>query len=403
MAKTAVRLTDREIKNAQPSVKNYKLYDGEGLQLLVRTSGTKVWQYPYKFKDKNSIYTIGKYDSKNASAITLKEARIMRNEVRALLDQGIDPNTHKKASMSGAGDINTTFEALGREWHSKNPWCIKHSKNVLRALEAYVFTIIGNKQITDVSRQDIITVLAGVEERGALDVAKRTCQRCEAIFDYAIAKGVCDDNPALGRSKYIQKVKSKARPHLKENQMSEFLNELKNYHGRDFVKIAMQLQVILLLRPGELRQLRWEYVDFNRALIEIPAHIMKKDREHIVPLSNQALDYLKQLKLITGRCELLFPSVKNNGKPITEATLRKVLVTLGYAAGSGKHAVPHGFRHTASTILNEHGHNRDYIEKQLAHSTAGTVRGVYNRAEYLEGRKVMMQWYSDHLDGLRKK
>ena len=400
MPKIVKRLSDKEIEAAKPQEKDYKLFDGEGLCLLVRTSGTKVWQYPYVFKGRSTIFTIGKYHKDMPGTIGLKMAREKRYEVRALLDQGIDPNAQKQARRS-YNNSETTFEALGREWHSKGTWVTKHARNILKSLEDDIFPLIGTKEITKITRQDIVTVLTNVEKRGACDVAKRICQRCEAIFDYAITKGVCEDNPALGRSKIIQKPKTKNRPYLKEKDLPEFLYNLESYHGRNYVKIAMQLLVLTFMRPGELRNTRWTEVDFEKAIIKIPANRMKMARDHIVPLSRQALSLLQELQKITGKNELLFPGIKNNGQPISDVTLTKVLIVMGYQGR--KKVVPHGFRHTASTILNEHGKNQDHIERQLAHAEKNKVRGTYNHAEYLTDRKEMMQWYADHLDYLRGK
>jgi integrase len=402
MPKIVKRLTDKEIENAKPRNKNYRLYDGDGLQLLIRTSGTKVWQYPYTFNEKKTIYTLGEYHKNKPGALGLKDARTKRHEIRDVLNQGIDPNVWKKERVHGVeGESNTTFEALGREWHGKGTWVPKHSQNILRSLEDDVFALIGAKQITAITRKEIVDVLQRVEARGAPDVAQRICQRCVAIFDYAIAKGVCEDNPALGRAKIINKPKTEHRPHFDEKDLPAFLYKLENYHGRDYVKIAMQFLVITFMRPGELRNLRWGDVDFEKALIKIPADRMKMDRDHLVPLSLQAQALLKELRKITGNNELLFPSVKNNGKPISDVTLTKILQVLGYV-GDQK-VVPHGFRHTASTILNENHFNADWIERQLAHVQKNKVRSVYNHAEYLSDRAEMMQWYADHLDELREK
>lgn len=379
MARRVVRLTDKEIENAPILEKDYRLYDGDGLQLLIRNSGTKVWQYPYALKNKKSIFTIGEYSKNKPGAVGAKEARMKRHEVRALLDQGIDPNIWKRDNLHKSNDTQheVTFEALGREWHSKGPWVRKHSKNILKSLEDDVFPVIGKKDITEVSRKDIIVIIQAVETRGAYDVAKRVCQRCEAIFDYAIIKGVCEDNPATGRSKIIHRTKTKNRPFLKENELPEFLKKLSEYHGRDYIKIAIQLLVPTFLRPGELRHLHWSDVDFEKAMIKIPAERMKMDRDHYVPLSKQSLKLLEELKNITGNNELFFPGVKNNGNPISDVTLTKVLRVMGY---TGKHVVPHGFRHTASTILNENRFNSDWIERQLAHVEKNNVRRAYNHA-----------------------
>lgn len=402
MPKLSVGLSDKDVQNAKPRNKPYKLYDRDGLCLLIRKTGTKVWQYHYQYRTLRKTYTIGQYLGKAIPGhISLKDARMAKHAARALLDEGIDPSVHKRERVYGkCGDDEKTFEALGREWHSKGTWVLKHSKNILKSLEGDVFPIIGFKQITDVTRQDIVAVLSKVEEREAYDVAKRICQRCEAIFDYAIIKGVCDDNPALGRAKYIQKPKSKPRPHFKEKELPEFLNKLDEYHGREYIRMALELLVLTFLRPGELRNIRWDDINEEEEVLIVPADRMKMNRDHSVPLSRQALELLKELKKVTGNNPLLFPSVKNNQKPISDVTLTKVLIVMGYV--DDRKVVPHGFRHTGSTILNEHGFNSDHIERQLAHVDKNKVRGVYNHAEYLSDRRKMMQWWADHLDALRQ-
>ncbi len=395
-------LSDKDALNAKPRANAYKLYDRDGLCLLIRVSGSKVWQYHYSYRNKRKTLTIGEYLQKGIPGhIGLKEARTARYAARDLLNQGIDPSARKQAQIGQLGAEDTSFEALGREWHSKGTWVKKHSNNILQSLEDDVFPIIGAKQIANVTSQDVIAVLKHVEGRGAFDVAQRVCQRCQAIFDYAIVKGICDNNPALGRSKFIQKPKTKNRPHLKEKELPEFLNKLSQYHGREYVRMAMELLVLTFVRPGELRHMRWNDIDEKKAIINIPAERMKMDRDHIIPLSRQSLELLDELKKVTGKNDLLFPSVKNNQKPISDVTLTKVLIVMGYT-GAQK-VVPHGFRHTASTILNEQGFNSDHIERQLAHVEKNKVRGVYNHAEYLEDRRQMMQWWADYLDIQREK
>ena len=401
MARTIKPLTELEIKNAAPREVAYTLNDGQGLGLLIRPTGTKVWQYKYQFDGKRKTFTIGRYIRKGiAGHIGLNDARSKRFELRNILDQNVDPCIEDK-KLKGKLDkeSKSTFEFIAREWHSKGTWVPKHAKNILRSLEDDVFPYIGAKDISQVTRHDIIDILTRVEERNALYVAKRISKRCEDIFDYGIIKGVCEDNPALGSSKYIKLPKATPRPHLKESEIPEFLNKLSNYHGRDYIRMAMELLVLTFLRPGEIRHLRWEDIDEKNKLIVIPGERMKMKRDHSVPLSSQALDLLKRLKAITGKNELLFPSVKNHLQPISDVTLTKVLRVMGY---EGKRKiVPHGFRHTASTILNEHGFNRDYIERQLAHVETNKVRGTYNHAEYLCGRREMMQWWANHLERMR--
>jgi integrase len=190
----------------------------------------------------------------------------------------------------------------------------------------------------------------------------------------------------------------KHRAHLKESQLPEFLYWLDQYHGRDYIRLAMKLQIITFLRPGELRMGLWEEIDWKNALWRIPAERMKMKRAHVVPLTTQALDILAKLEEITGNNELMFPGIRATHKPISDVTLTKVLRTMGY---TGDMVVPHGFRHTASTILNEHRFDHDVIERQLAHVEKNKIRGIYNHAEYLDERRKMMQWYADHLDTLK--
>jgi hypothetical protein len=279
MPKVIKRLAEMQVRNATPQEKNYKLYDGDGLCLLIRKTGTRVWQYPYKFAGKRTVYTIGKYLGKNvAGHVGLQDAREACREIRALIEQGINPNEYKQAQRSGtAQNKDHTFEALGREWHGKGTWVPKHSKNILRSLEADVFAYIGSKDVTDITRHDIIDILSRVEDRNAMYVAKRISRRCEDIFDYAIIKGLCENNPALGSSKYIRLPKATPRPHLKEKELPEFLNKLSDYHGRDYIRMGMQLLVLTFLRPGELRSLRWSDVDEKNAVILIP------NGEHVSP------------------------------------------------------------------------------------------------------------------------
>lgn len=393
MPKINRKLTDTEIRNAKPKDKDYKLYDEGGLRLLVRKSGTKAWQYPYKLHGKANLYTIGQYPQTSVS-----EARKARDEVRLLVQQGINPNKDKQERYwANQPETEMCFEAIAREWHSKQIWNEKHASNILRTLEADVFPKIGKKPIYEVNAQDVLRILRAIEDRGALDVAKRVNQRCTAIFDYAIVRGICDNNPATGRAKIIQARKVKHRPYLKDEQLPEFLNALENYVGSKKVKLAMKLLVLTFVRPGELRNTQWDEIDEDKAEWRIPAERMKMKRPHLVPLSSQALEVLSELKKLTGKSKLLFPSSKNPSKPISDVTLTKVLIILGYIGE--KKVVPHGMRATASTILNEKGQFRpDVIERQLAHVEKNKVRAAYHHAEYLDERKSMMQWWGDYLE-----
>jgi len=392
MPKTKAKLTETQIKNAKTKPVAYKLYDEGGLCLLVRPSGTKVWQLPYRLFGKYNVYTIGQYPD-----IGSADARRLRDEAKKHIKAGIDPNRHKQEQFQrNVGAIESTFEALGREWQKKQKWNPNHAKRVLSSLENDVFPKIGYKQVNKVTAQDILSVLHSVETRDALDVARRVNQRCVAIFDYAIAKNLCEFNPAIGRTKALKAHQVKHRPSLRENQLREFMQKLEEYRGGKVVQLALKLLLLTFVRPGELRWARWDEIDEKKAEWRIPAERMKMKRPHTVPLSKQALSVLEELQKKTGEKELLFPGERRAEKPISDVTLIKALQIMGYTGD--KKVVPHGMRHTASTILHENNFKSEVIETQLAHKDKNKIRATYNHALYLEERKQLMQWWADYLD-----
>lgn len=410
MARLVRKLSDTECRKAQPRIRDYKLYDEGNLRLLVRKSGSKVWQYPYRLHGKENIYTIGQYP-----LIGLSEARKLRDEIRALVAQGLSPNREKAARYAdNVATVKNSFEAVAREWHSKQIWDKKHTQVVLRSLENNAFPVIGSLPIHKITAHDILEMLRIMESRNALDMARRVNQRCVEVFDYAIVKKLCDYNPATGRSKVLKSVAREHRAHLYPKYIPEFMNALDTYRGSKKVKLAMQLLWLTFVRPGELRHARWEDFDEKNALWRIPAEQMKMKRPHLVPLSHQALELLKELRPITGKTKFLFPGERNTSKPISDVALLKVLIILGFHKDSnkkgngkkpseeppkGKTFVPHGIRGTASTILNESGKfNPDAIERQLAHIERNNVRAAYNHADYLDERTTMMQWWADYLN-----
>lgn len=409
MARFVKKLTDTECRKAPTKEKDYKLYDEGNLRLLVRKSGTKVWQYPYRLNGKANVYTIGQYPF-----VSLTDARKSRDSARALVEQGLSPNREKAALyIENTTSTQNSFETIAREWHSKQVWDEKHTKVVLRSLERNAFPYIGSMPVHKVTAHDILHMLRKMEERDALDIARRVNQRCVEVFEYAIVKKLCDYNPATGRSKVLKSAERQHRPHLYPKYIPEFLSALETYRGSKKVKLAMQLLWLTFVRPGELRHARWEDFDEENMVWRIPAEQMKMKRPHLVPLSKQALALLKELRPITGRTPLLFPGERSTAKPISDVALLKVLIILGFHKDShkknpqitkdsvpvGKTFVPHGIRGTASTILNEIGKFApDIIERQLAHVDGNSVRAAYNHAQYLDDRTAMMQWWADYLD-----
>lgn len=410
MARIVKKLSDIECRKAQAKTKDYKLYDEGNLRLLIRKTGTKVWQYPYKLNGKENIYTIGQYP-----LISLTDARKHRDSIRSLVEQGLSPNREKSARyIENTIGSENSFETVAREWHSKQIWDEKHTKVVLRSLELNAFPYIGALPVHKVTAHDVLQMLRKMEERNALDIARRVNQRCVDVFEYAIVKKLCDYNPATGRAKVLKSTERQHRPHLYPKYIPEFLVALDSYRGSKKVKLAMQLLWLTFVRPGELRNARWEDFDEESAMWRIPAEQMKMKRPHLVPLSRQALALLKELRPITGRTPFLFPGERNTAKPISDVALLKVLIILGFHKDSNKHKagiepppvgksfVPHGIRGTASTVLNEIGKFApDIIERQLAHVDGNSVRAAYNHAQYLDDRISMMQWWADYLHELK--
>ncbi len=346
MPKINRKLTDREIREAKPKDKKYFLFDDGNLRLLVRPSGTKVWQYPYKLNGKNNIYTIGKYGQEEGFTSTAS-ARKIRDEIRDLVSQGFDPNKNKKTKKQDAlVKAENTFESIAEEWRSKQSWTEKHSKNIKSRLEKDVYPIIGWKAIKEVTIQDILQILRNIEKRDAISVAQRINGYCTEIFDYALVMGVCDSNPALGRSKFLKTHTITNRAHISEKELPDFVHDLCTSSDTNSTILAVRLLVLTLQRPGEIRFAQWEEFDKKAAIWNIPAHRMKKKREHVVPLPKQAIDLLDKIKALSGDSKFLFPGRFGLTKPISDVALIKVMKKL-----SNNKMTPHGIRHTISRQL----------------------------------------------------
>lgn len=391
-----MKLNNTAIKNAKPLAdKDLRLSDGEGLYLLVKKNGTKCWRLDYRFNGKTRVFSMGVYPE-----VPLKEAREKKQKARKLLNDGKDPNREKKIQkIKRQQAIAHSFEVVARKWHEKQlgSWTANHAQKVIVSLEKDVFPVIGHIPIHDVRSLEVLNILKTIEERGALDMARRVKQRISAVFVYAIARSLAANNPTNGLEHELEERKKKHYRSLNEKQLSNFLKDLEKYEGRLITTLACKLLIITFVRTKELINAEWEELDLDNAIWRIPAHKMKANAPHVVPLSKQALDIIEQIKPLTSRSKYLFPNEKSNDKPMSNGTILGVIKRLGYQ----KLTTGHGFRSTASTILNENSFNRDHIEKQLSHSEKDEVRAAYNHAEYLKERRVMMQWYSDKIDALR--
>ncbi|QWA09506.1 tyrosine-type recombinase/integrase [Sodalis ligni] len=387
-------LSVRQIETLKPQEKPYKLADGGGLFLHITPTGNKSWRLKYRFEGKEKLMTFGLFP-----AITLGEARKQRDKARALLAAGVDPSEEKKSrkaeSLVTSGN---TFKSITLEWYDsrKRTWSEKYAGEMISMFDKDIFPFIGDTPITEIKPLMLLGVLRKFEERGAMERARKARRRCGEVFRYAIGTGRADYNPAPDLSIALGAPKPGHYPFLLESDLGVFNQALAAYGGGILVKVATQVLQLTGLRTVELRESRWSFIDFENAIWEIPPELMKSRRPHIVPMSRQVIALLEFLKPITGNYSYIFPGRSNKKRPISENSVLGVIKRIGF---DGR-ASGHGFRHTMSTILNDHGFDSDLIERQLAHIDRNKVRGIYNHAQYLDKRREMMQWYADYLDGL---
>lgn len=389
-------LTDVQIKAASPREKLYKISDFGGLQLHISPSGGKLWRYAYRRHGQQKLLALGPYP-----LISLKEAREKRDDAKRELLEGKDPCEQKRAKKQKQQvSMETSFESVARDWHqhwqsTKNA---RYSNYVLTRLETDVFPEIGRRQIKEISPKDLVAMIKKIEERGALDVAKRNYNVCGQVFRYAIAHGLTDRNPTAevrcGDFMKPRQVENFARVEYKD--LPVFLTKVEAYVGSNLTRLAMKLMALTFIRTSELIGARWEEIDFDNAIWTVPESRMKKKKRgsHIVPLCSQAIEVLKTLNALTGNCKLIFPGERDHEKPMSNNTILGALKRMGY---QGK-MTGHGYRGLASTILNEAGFNFFHVEAQLAHLLKNQVAGAYNHAKYMDQRKQMMQWWGNYLD-----
>ncbi len=386
-------LTDITCKGTKPKEKPYKLADERGLYLEVMPNNKKYWRLKFRFNGKENRLAFGVYPE-----VSLAEARDKRDEARKMLRNGINPSQAKKdKKLQNKLENENSFEMIAREWleNMKHSWTERHANYTLKRLEADILPVLGFKPMNKIVAPELLQTLREVEKRDALDLSHRLLQTCGQIFRYAIATGRAERDIAADLKGALKVRKKENFAHLKEDQLPEFFSRLTSYDGDLQTKLGLKLLVLTFVRSSELRGARWEEINFEKSEWRIPAERMKMNELHIVPLSRQAIDILEQLKLINGSKPFVFPS---RTKPETSFTSENTLLYALYRMGYHSQATTHGFRATASTILNEHGFRSDVIERQLAHGEKNKVRGAYNHAQYLKERREMMQWYSDYLD-----
>ncbi|WP_404273390.1 tyrosine-type recombinase/integrase [Yersinia similis] len=387
-------LTDIKVKTAKPMDKAYKLTDGGGMYLLVKPNGSKYWRLKYRFVGKEKMLSIGVYPD-----VSLADARQKRDDARKILAAGGDPGEVKKADkLAQKLSTENTFEAIAREWHKQKAdrWSLRYRDEIIDTFEKDIFPHLGRRPIAEIKPMELLETLRRLEKRGALEKMRKVRQRCGEVFRYAIVTGRAEYNPAPDLATALATPKKTHFPFLTAEELPYFIRDLAGYTGSVITKTATQIIMQTGVRTQELRFARWEDIDFEKRLWEIPPEVMKMKRPHIVPLSEQVVELFQSLKPITGMYSLVFIGRNDRTKPISKESVNQVIELLGYKG----RLTGHGFRHTMSTILHEQGFNSAWIETQLAHVDKNAIRGTYNHAHYLEGRREMMQWYGDNLESM---
>lgn len=389
-------LSDTALASIEPETREFRELDGNGVYFRVKPDGQKSWQLRYKNQaGKWSWLGLGGYPQVGG-ALARKKASDLRKEIA----QGEDPLANKKARR--AADLaaaTNTFEALAREWiEIRTPgWQTSTATRNVGALELHVFPVFGKRPYTEITPKQWMDFLQSLERKGILEQMSRVRRSCKEIYDLARVTGRAIHNPLEGLNRFLQSKPAENYAHVIAKDLPELLRAIRAYPHAPDLRLGLRLLSLTGVRPTELREAPWAEIDFDNALWSIPAARMKKRRDHLVPLSRQAVEALRELHALSGRYPLLFPGRSDHKKARSNMAFNMALRRMGYEGRQ----TGHGFRHIASTTLREHNFPREHVEAQLAHVEGG-VAGVYNKAIYLEQRKQMMQWYADHLDKLER-
>ena len=393
-------LTDAAIRNAKARDKAWKLSDSGGLFLLIQPTGAKLWRWKYRVAGKEKKLALGTYPDTGLAA-----ARAARDAAKQQLAVGLDPSVEKaRKKLQSKTDAGNTFELVAREFIKKRTaegWSASTIAKAEYFLD-HLKTPIGRRAISDISAPDVLAVLKMVERKGKLETARRLLQFSSAVFRYAVATARLASDPTRDLRGALTAPRAQHYGALVDPvKVGEMLRAIDGYQGHYVTLYALKLAPHLFVRPGELRFAEWPEIDLEAAVWTIPAGRMKMRKPHHVPLSRQAVDLFKGLRALHGEhARLIFPSVRSTARAMSENTLNAALRRLGYTS---EEMTAHGFRSTASTLLNESGKwHPDAIERALAHQDSDNVRAAYHRGAHWEERVRMAQWWSDHLDQLRK-
>ncbi|HHZ8086850.1 TPA: tyrosine-type recombinase/integrase [Escherichia coli] len=403
-------LTSAKIRTLKPSDKPFKVSDSHGLYLRVKPGGSRHWYLKYHISGKESRIALGTYP-----AISLSDARQQREGIRKMLALNINP-VQQRAAVRGSRTPEKVFKNVALAWHKSNrKWSQNTADRLLASLNNHIFPVIGNLPVSELKPRHFIDLLKGIEEKGLLEVASRTRQHLSNIMRHAVHQELIDTNPAANLGGVTTPPVRRHYPALPLERLPELLERIGAYHqGRELTRHAVLLMLHVFIRSSELRFARWSEIDFTNRVWTIPAtrepiigvrysgRGAKMRMPHIVPLSEQSIAILKQIKDITGNNELIFPGDHNPYKPMCENTVNKALRVMGY--DTKKDICGHGFRAMACSALMESGlWAKDAVERQMSHQERNTVRMAYiHKAEHLEARKAMMQWWSDYLEACRE-
>ncbi len=397
------KLTDAQIRSVK-SEKPKKMWDGDGLSLFISAAGGKLWRYRYTFGGKEKLLSLGQYP-----ALSLSAARAARNDAKAILKSGRDPSVVKKLGrLATVAASANTFEAIGREWYElqKPQWTERHADDVLTSLERDVFPALGSIPIDDIAAANVLALLRPIEKRGAKETARRIRQRMSAIFVYAISSGRAQNDPAaIVKGAMAPMVKGRQPAVTDLDEARAMLRKAEAEKAHPVTKLALRLLALTVVRPGTLATTpwaEWADLDADQPIWHIPAERMKMRKQHkddeardfLVPLSTQAVDAIATLRVLTGRGPLAFPNSRFAHKPMSENAIGYLLNRAGY---HHMH-VPHGWRATFSSVMNElYPADRHVIDLMLAHVPKDKVEGAYNRARYLDRRRELAQAWADLL------
>lgn len=386
-------LTDAKLRALKPRERLYRVADRDGLCIEVRPSGSRLWRFRYRHAGRASMIGLGAYPQ-----VTLQEARLRLAQARATLAAGTDPGATRRRERQAARADD--FESVAREWLAlQRRWTPATRAKAEWLLGSYAFPWIGRRAVGDITAPEMLELLRRPEALGKFETAHRLKQRCGRIFGYAIATGRSVHNPAAELAGVLATAEIRHRASITERaRVGELMRAIDGYQGHFVTACALRLSPLVFLRPGELRKAEWCEIDLGAAEWRIPAARMKMRLPHLVPLSRQAVAILRELEPVTGRGRYVFPGLAHKHRPMSENAITGALRRLGY---SGEDMTAHGFRSMASTLLNESGFDRDWIERQLAHADRDAVRAAYNYAQYLPQRRQMMQAWADMLDRLR--